>query len=40
MAKLYREHILGEKPVEGMVSLNSIAPAPKKSEDKDLVAGD
>jgi hypothetical protein len=29
MAKLYREHILGEKPVEGLVSINSIAPAPK-----------
>jgi hypothetical protein len=29
MAKLYREHVLGEKPVEGLVSINSIAPAPK-----------
>src|ERR1700685_1475932 len=27
MAKLYREHILGEKPVEGLVSLDSILPA-------------
>ncbi len=27
MAKLYREHVLGEKPVEGLVSLNSIVPA-------------
>ncbi len=27
MAKLYREHVLGEKPVEGLVSLDSIAPA-------------
>jgi len=42
MAKLYREHILGEKPVEGMVTLESIAPAKPiaKAEDKDLVAGD
>src|ERR1700742_2564601 len=29
MAKLYREHVLGEKPVQGLVSLDSIAPAPK-----------
>jgi len=28
MAKLYREHVLGEKPVEGFVSLDAIA-APK-----------
>jgi hypothetical protein len=28
MAKLYREHVLGEKPVEGLVSLSAIAPAP------------
>ena len=27
MAKLYREHVLGEKPVEGLVRLDSIAPA-------------
>ena len=27
MAKLYREHVLGEKPVEGLVTLGSIAPA-------------
>ena len=27
MAKLYREHVLGEKPVEGLVSLDSIRPA-------------
>ena len=36
MAKLYREHVLGEKPVEGIVSIDSIAPAkpaaPKKEE--------
>ena len=29
MAKLYREHVLGEKPVEGLISIDSIAPAPK-----------
>ncbi len=29
MMKLYREHVLGEKPVEGLVRLDSIAPAPK-----------
>src|SRR5664280_885376 len=27
MAKLYREHVLGEKPIEGLVRLDSIAPA-------------
>jgi hypothetical protein len=28
MAKLYREHVLGEKPLEGgMVSLSDIRPA-------------
>jgi 7,8-dihydro-6-hydroxymethylpterin dimethyltransferase len=27
MMKLYREHVLGEKPVEGFVHLGSIAPA-------------
>ena len=35
MAKLYREHVLGEKPQEGFVSLDSIGaakPAPKKEE--------
>ncbi len=35
MAKLYREHVLGEKPVEGLVSLDSIHsasnPQPSKS---------
>jgi hypothetical protein len=44
MAKLYREHVLGEKPVEGLVSLNAIAPAkpvkPVKQEEGELVAGD
>ena len=39
MAKLYREHVLGEKPVEGLVSLGSIAPA-KPVEQKEPVAGD
>jgi hypothetical protein len=39
MAKLYREHILGEKPVEGLVSLSAIAPA-KPVEQKETVAGD
>src|ERR1700691_2958834 len=29
MAELYREHVLGEKPVEGLISIDSIAPAPK-----------
>ena len=29
MMKMYREHVLGEKPVEGLVKLDSIAPAPK-----------
>jgi hypothetical protein len=29
MAKLYREHVLQEKPVEGLVSIESLAPAPK-----------
>jgi len=27
MAKLYREQVLGEKPVEGLVSIHSITPA-------------
>jgi hypothetical protein len=27
MAKLYREHVLGEKPIEGLVRLDSITPA-------------
>jgi hypothetical protein len=42
MAKLYREHVLGEKPVEGLVSLSSIAPAKPatKKEERELVAGD
>src|SRR4051812_27287591 len=50
MAKLYREHVLGEKPVEGMVPLSSILPASnnaaspinrtRKQGETDLVAGD
>src|SRR3954465_5344613 len=50
MAKLDREHVLGEKPVEGMVPLSSILPASnnaaspinrtRKQEETDLVAGD
>ena len=41
MAKLYREHVLGEKPVEGLVSLSSIAPdKPAKQKEADLVVGD
>jgi len=39
MAKLYREHVLGEKPVEGLVSLDSIAPA-KSANKPEPVAGD
>ena len=43
MAKLYREHVLGEKPVEGLVSINSIVPAPKAApaqETAEPVMGD
>jgi hypothetical protein len=49
MAKLYREHVLGEKPVEGLVSLSSIKPASNNAaspinrqpqKETDLVAGD
>jgi hypothetical protein len=41
MAKLYREHVLGEKPVEGLVSLDSIAPAkPVNQKEPEPVAGD
>jgi len=34
MAKLYREHVLGEKPVEGLVGLDSIRPvsSPRSSK--------
>jgi hypothetical protein len=50
MAKLYREHVLGEKPLEGgMVSLSDIKPASNnaaspinrnRQPESDLVAGD
>jgi 7,8-dihydro-6-hydroxymethylpterin dimethyltransferase len=41
MAKLYREQVLGEKPVEGLVSLDSIAPAkPVTQQMVEPVAGD
>jgi len=37
MAKLYREHILGEKPAPGLVSLESLAPAPLPAAPKPAV---
>jgi 7,8-dihydro-6-hydroxymethylpterin dimethyltransferase len=48
MAKLYREHVLGEKPVEGLVSLGDIRPASnnaaspvnRESQKPEPVAGD
>jgi hypothetical protein len=41
MVKLYREQVLGEKPVEGLVSLDSIAPAkPATQQMVEPVAGD
>jgi len=49
MAKLYREHVLGEKPVEGLVSLDAIRPASNnaaspinrnRQQDAEPVAGD
>jgi hypothetical protein len=48
MAALYREHVLGEKPVAGMVSLASIKPASNNAtspinrhqQDSELVSGD
>jgi hypothetical protein len=47
MAKLYREHVLGEKPVEGLVRLDAIRPASNNAAspinrrpDNELVAGD
>ena len=39
MAKLYREHVLGEKPIEGLVRLDAIAPA-KPVQPAEPVAGD
>src|SRR5271170_7389138 len=40
MAKLYREHVLGEKPVQGIVPITSIAPAPKTVRAEEPVMGD
>ena len=41
MARLYREHVLGEKPVEGLVRLDAIAPAKPAAEPSgELVGGD
>jgi uncharacterized radical SAM superfamily Fe-S cluster-containing enzyme len=43
MARLYREHVLGEKPKEGFIPLDSlIAPAPKPvpADSKEPVMGD
>jgi 7,8-dihydro-6-hydroxymethylpterin dimethyltransferase len=37
MMKLYREHVLGEKPVEGLVPLSAIAPAAPKPEKAEAV---
>jgi hypothetical protein len=39
--KMYREHVLGEKPTEGIVPLSAIAPAaPKaKKEEKQEAVG-
>ncbi len=39
MMKLYREHVLGEKPIEGLVTIDSILPAagaaPAKAKTED-----
>jgi len=41
MASLYREHVLGEKPIEGLVTLSSIGPAkPVEQLEAEPVAGD
>jgi hypothetical protein len=43
MARLYREHVLGEKPKEGFIPLDTlIAPAPKPTpaDSKEPVMGD
>jgi hypothetical protein len=38
---MYKEHVLGEKPVEGLVSLDAIKPAPKAQvESAEPVMGD
>ncbi|MEO8096457.1 MAG: radical SAM protein [Acidobacteriota bacterium] len=36
MAKLYREHVLGEKPLEGFVHLGAIQPAPKATKKEEV----
>ena len=37
MMKLYKQHVLGQKPQENFVSLDSIAPAaPKEEKDKEV----
>ena len=38
MMKLYREHVLGEKPQADIVPLTSIAPAPKSADQVEEVA--
>jgi hypothetical protein len=49
MAKLYREHVLGEKPIDGLVRLDAIRPASNNAtspinrqsqKETDLVPGD
>jgi hypothetical protein len=47
MAKLYREHVLGEKPVDGLVRLDAIRPASNNAaspinrhSETETVAGD
>ena len=41
MAKLYREHVLGERPIEGLIRLDAIAPAkPVVQRQEEPVAGD
>jgi len=37
MASLYRQHVLGEKPVEGLVSLDAIKPAPKPQAEEPVM---
>jgi hypothetical protein len=36
MMKMYREHVLGEKPVEGFVHLGAIAPAAPKAKSEEV----
>jgi len=40
MAKLYKEHILGIKSPEGMVTLDEIAPAQPAADKEEVVSGD